>query len=175
DLKPQNIMVTEEGNAVVVDFGMAMIADETSERLTRTGAALGTPAYMAPEVLFGGGKEACAQSEVFSLASSLYHVLSGRMPRLEMREVPPPIASLVPDLPPWLAAAITKAMIQRTRERYPDADAFAQALEEGLAGGDSGPGSRAPLYVGLAALGLLLAGGVLAWAATRFGDETPPA
>jgi tetratricopeptide (TPR) repeat protein len=77
DLKPSNIMVTREGLAKVMDFGIASFASEALTRLTQTGAVLGTPAYMAPEQAMG---QPVPQSDVYSLALCAYEALSGRLP-----------------------------------------------------------------------------------------------
>ncbi len=77
DLKPSNIMVTREGLAKVMDFGIASFAREAMTRLTQTGAVLGTPVYMAPEQAMG---EPAPQSDIYSLALCAYEALSGRLP-----------------------------------------------------------------------------------------------
>lgn len=79
DLKPSNIMIDGEGQPHVTDFGLAKRVQE-AESLTRTGAVLGTPAYMAPEQAAGARGEVGPGSDVFSLGTILYQMLTGRPP-----------------------------------------------------------------------------------------------
>src|SRR5688572_2282677 len=77
DLKPANILVTAAGEPKVGDFGLARLMDSSVE-LTRTGATLGTPLYMAPEQV--EGKDVTTRTDVYSLGAILYEVLTGRPP-----------------------------------------------------------------------------------------------
>lgn len=79
DLKPANIMIDDEGQPHVTDFGLAKRVQE-AESLTRTGAVLGTPSYMAPEQAAGARGEVGPGSDIFSLGTILYHMLTGRPP-----------------------------------------------------------------------------------------------
>lgn len=81
DLKPSNILLDPDGNAFVVDFGLAK---QTSARssLTKSGAILGTPSYMSPEQAAGARGEVGAVSDVYSMGAILYHMLTGRPPFL---------------------------------------------------------------------------------------------
>ncbi|MCB9926437.1 MAG: serine/threonine protein kinase [Planctomycetaceae bacterium] len=79
DLKPSNILIDEEGLPHVTDFGLAKRVEE-AESLTRTGAILGTPAYMAPEQAAGRRGEVGPATDVFSLGTILYQMLTGRPP-----------------------------------------------------------------------------------------------
>jgi hypothetical protein len=77
DLKPENVMVREDGVLKLMDFGIARVLDP-GERMTVTGALVGSPAYMAPEVI--DGEPATAESDVFSLGTLLYWLWTGRLP-----------------------------------------------------------------------------------------------
>ena len=79
DLKPSNILIDGEGEPHVTDFGLAKRVEE-AESLTRTGAVLGTPAYMAPEQAAGARGEVGPASDVFSLGTILYQMLTGKPP-----------------------------------------------------------------------------------------------
>lgn len=79
DLKPSNILIDKEGQPHVTDFGLAKRVQE-AESLTRTGAILGTPAYMAPEQAAGRRGEVGPATDVFSLGTILYQMLTGRPP-----------------------------------------------------------------------------------------------
>src|SRR5205085_8032138 len=78
DLKPDNILVAGGSTAKVADFGLAQLA-ETGISLTRTGTALGTPMYMAPEQVSGRG-EVTLRTDVYALGAILYQALTGRTP-----------------------------------------------------------------------------------------------
>jgi serine/threonine-protein kinase len=77
DLKPENVMVREDGVLKLMDFGIARVLDP-GERMTVTGALVGSPAYMAPEVI--DGEPATAESDVFSLGTLLYWLITGALP-----------------------------------------------------------------------------------------------
>ena len=79
DLKPANILVTTAGEPKVTDFGLARLMDSSVE-LTRTGATLGTPLYMAPEQV--GGKDVTVRTDVYSLGAILYQILTGDPPHV---------------------------------------------------------------------------------------------
>ena len=79
DLKPANIMIDLENEPVVMDFGLARQMDNAS-RITGTGIALGTPAYMSPEQVSGSGDDVGTQADVYSLGVILYELLTGELP-----------------------------------------------------------------------------------------------
>jgi eukaryotic-like serine/threonine-protein kinase len=79
DLKPANIIVDPNGLPHIIDFGLAKILDAEHD-LTMNGELLGTPAYMSPELASGGGAQADARTDIYSLGIILYELLSGRCP-----------------------------------------------------------------------------------------------
>jgi type VI secretion system protein ImpC len=142
DLKPGNILLDAAGQAILTDFGLAHSAD--SDRLTVTGAVLGTPAYMAPEQAAGKTKEVGPAADVYALGAVLYECLTGRpayqaaTPLATLAQVllddPAPPSQHRPDLDPGLEAVVLRAMARRPEDRFLDARAFTDALrrwEEG--------------------------------------------
>ncbi|MFY0577545.1 serine/threonine-protein kinase [Cystobacter fuscus] len=77
DLKPENVMVREDGVLKLMDFGIARLLD-AEERMTLTGALVGSPAHMAPEII--EGHEAGPAADIFSLGTILYGLVTGRLP-----------------------------------------------------------------------------------------------
>jgi serine/threonine protein kinase len=143
DLKPSNILIGEDGRAMVTDFGLAkrLTADES---LTHTGAIIGTPSYMAPEQAAGSRGEVGPASDVYSLGTILYTMLTGRPPFQAASPVDTVLMVLEQDaLPPRLLNAkadrdlelIALKAIQKPPElRYASADAMAADLEAYLSG-----------------------------------------
>jgi serine/threonine-protein kinase len=133
DLKPENILL-QDGNALVADFGIARAITRAAEgdSLTGTGITLGTPQYMSPEQI-AAERELDARTDVYSLGCVLYEMLVGAPPFTAptaqavfakvMTEQPRPIGELRRSVPPYIAAAVHRAL-----EKVP-ADRFATALE----------------------------------------------
>ena len=125
DLKPQNVMVTPEGRAVIMDFGIAREL-HTNETTTAVGDILGTPAYMAPERLLG--KSVDLRSDIYSLGVMLFELATGRRPfsgvtvfdmaRNQLSIDPPLPTVLEPNLPGWLEKIILKMLAKSPDDRY---------------------------------------------------------
>jgi len=138
DLKPSNILIDEEGQPHVTDFGLAKRVQEAAS-LTRSGAVLGTPAYMAPEQAAGARGEVGPASDVFSLGTILYQMLTGRPPfqaaspvdtvlmLLEQDVVPPRVVNPKADRDLELIAL--RCLQKPVTLRYESAQSLADDLE----------------------------------------------
>jgi serine/threonine-protein kinase len=142
DIKPDNILIERDtGRALVSDFGIAR-ASEGETRLTLTGVAVGTPAYMSPEQALGE-RELDGRSDVYSLGIVGYHMLTGEQPFKassaaamlvkHVSEIPPRVASKRPDVPGYLAMALDRAMAKRPEDRWSNASEFRDALAGAIA------------------------------------------
>ena len=143
DLKPGNILLDEQGEPHVTDFGIAL-ESESAAGLTLTGDVIGTPPYMAPEALAGGHGKSSPASEVYSLGAILFHLLTGRTPftgtsaseilNLAMTASPPSPRLLNPATPRDLETICLKCLEKSPESRYETAGALADDLRRFLAG-----------------------------------------
>jgi tetratricopeptide (TPR) repeat protein/predicted Ser/Thr protein kinase len=143
DVKPENILVTKQGEPKLGDFGLAHVAD-SNQALTRTGAALGTPMYMAPEQVAGRVRDITPRTDVYALGAILYLMLTGRPPHTgeTVAEIYARITSddpalprtLVPTVPPDLQTICMKALEREPLKRYASAKLFAEDLKRWLEG-----------------------------------------
>ncbi len=137
DVKPGNVLLTE-GHSYIADFGVALpIGPEAEEHLTRTGLAIGTPAYMSPEQA-SGERTIDGRSDVYGLGCVLYEMLSGSLPFegptpqsilvRRLTEDAAPIRTLRREVPPNIEQALTRAMARDPDDRYATAAEFKDAL-----------------------------------------------
>ena len=141
DVKPANILFDSHGHAYLSDFGIAKSAESesstsTSKALTGTGMVIGTPEYMAPELIMG---QTCdGRVDQYALAVTVFEMLAGRRPfddststALYVQHVtaePPDLSTLSPDVSPAIAAAIHRAFSKSPEQRFASCRAFATVL-----------------------------------------------
>jgi serine/threonine-protein kinase len=151
DVKPQNILITDDGQAKVTDFGIARSV--TTSQLTRTGMVIGTVHYFSPEQ--AQGAPLAAQSDIYSLGVILYEMLTGHLPfdaenaiGVAMQHVhspPPSPLDYNPDLPPRAVSTLMRALEKNPADRYRDAGEFAAALAAGAGAQPSGTTIVSPI------------------------------
>jgi predicted Ser/Thr protein kinase len=134
DVKPQNVIVTPDGQARVSDFGVAK--SHLSTALTETGVSFGTVDYLSPEQ--AQGRPATAQSDVYALGVVLFEMLTGKLPftgdsavavaMKHVAEPPPSLRRLNPAIPPSLEALVLRALSKDPAQRPRSAQDFAQLL-----------------------------------------------
>ena len=126
DIKPENLILEPTGNAKLMDFGIARPIDRMAPGQTQAGFIVGTPQYLAPEIL--QGNEADPRSDLYSCGIALYEIFTGALPFdgpsamdimvKHLREVPPPPSSRWKEIPPALEAAILKCLEKDPERRY---------------------------------------------------------
>jgi len=194
DIKPENILL-HDGRPMVADFGIALaVSAAAGGRMTETGMSLGTPHYMSPEQATAD-KEISGRSDVYSLASVLYEMLTGDPPHTGssaqqiivkiIADEARPVGEVRKSVPANVAAALSKALEKLPADRFESAKAFADALADpgfrhgavGAAG--AGQAGRRPTWRERAAIPLAGAAVVLLvaalWGWLRQGPTPAPA
>jgi serine/threonine-protein kinase len=144
DVKPSNVLLDERGDAILTDFGIAKVVNESTV-LTRTGASVGTPHYMAPEQWTTGRVD--ARSDLYALGVMLYQMLTGQVPfdgetprimYAHVHEAPPAPQALNPALPSGVGTVLLKALAKNPEQRYQTAGHLVADLQAALSGRLSG-------------------------------------
>lgn len=143
DLKPSNVLIDEDDQPRVTDFGLAKLMLSNSD-LTLSGQTVGSPSYMAPEQAEGRTRDVSARSDVYSLGALLYEVLSGKPPfkgdstlatlKLVVESVPAPPRLLRAGIPPDLETICLKCLEKDPARRYDSAQELADDLGHFLCG-----------------------------------------
>ena len=155
DVKPENLLLTRDGNTLVADFGIARALEgsgradgqtggEIDPRLTETGLTLGTPAYMSPEQA-SGTRELDGRTDIYSLGTVLYEMLAGAPPfaggsaqallARRVLEDAPPLRQQRPSVPEAVERAVAKALARMPADRFASAADFGRALQAGETAG----------------------------------------
>jgi eukaryotic-like serine/threonine-protein kinase len=138
DIKSANVMITDEGTAKLVDFGMATLVQEGSGGDESSTSISGTPDFMAPEVW--AGKAPTRRCDVYSVGAVLFELCAGKTP---FADIPPdrlqktvletdatPLAQVVPDVDPRLAVIVDRCLCRDPADRFAGGDELREALEE---------------------------------------------
>jgi serine/threonine-protein kinase len=190
DIKPENILI-QNGRALVADFGIALaVSAAAGGRMTETGLSLGTPHYMSPEQATAE-RELSARSDVYSLGSVLYEMLTGSPPHVGasaqqiimkiVTEEAAPVTKHRKAVPSHVAAAVGKALEKLPADRFASAAEFRAALENpafattaaGRAAPTALPSSRRAALVPLLAAVAILTTGAALWGWLRPSPQPP--
>jgi eukaryotic-like serine/threonine-protein kinase len=141
DIKPSNIMITPQGEVKLLDFGLALgglALGGADQRLTTTGALVGSMHYIAPEHISGEPHD--ARSDIYAVGVTLYEMITGRLPiegtthiqviAGHLQHAPVPPEEINPKIPAALSATVMRALKKNPRERWQTAEAFLAALDE---------------------------------------------
>ena len=134
DIKPGNVLTTEDGRVVLADFGLAWLLE--GAHLTMTGGVIGTPEYMSPEQ--AAGEPIDHRSDVYALGVVLYEMLVGERPFIaetpiavllkHLQDPAPSVLLARPDLPPAVGDVLAKVLVKDPADRYASAGELARAI-----------------------------------------------
>jgi serine/threonine-protein kinase len=182
DVKPQNLLLRDDGVLKVADFGIARAAETTA--LTQVGTVLGTAGYLSPEQALG--EEVTPATDVYALGAVLYELLAGRLPyefdsladlAAKQREASiTPVGELAPEVSPRVEDAVMRALARNPAYRPPSAEALAQELSAtARLEAPAPPADHHRLWWVIAAIVTVaaIASGIVV-AITGAGDSKPP-
>ena len=154
DIKPENLFISARGEIKLLDFGIAKVADSLRSYKTTVGEAMGTPAFMPPEQARGRWDEVDERSDLWAVAATLFTLLTGHCIHeggttnevllSAMCHSAPPIRTLRPELPAFVALVIDRGLSFNKSERFASAREMYDALGECLARLPVGPSEAPP-------------------------------
>ncbi|MBL8730255.1 MAG: protein kinase [Planctomycetes bacterium] len=164
DIKPDNLMLDQHGAVKIADLGLASTIEEND------GQSIGTPHFMAPEQVLR--KDVDHRTDLYALGCTFYRLVTGRTPfrgqtvkdilRAQVKEEPEPPQKAHPDVPAEVGNIVLRLMQKAPADRYQTANALLEDLDALLQ-----PPAKKGLWIGLAAAGVLIAGGAIYWAVTK--------
>ncbi|MBR5950804.1 MAG: Stk1 family PASTA domain-containing Ser/Thr kinase, partial [Actinomycetaceae bacterium] len=142
DIKPGNVMITEDGKIKVMDFGIARAIADSAATMTQTNSVVGTAQYLSPEQ--ARGEVVDARSDLYSTGCLLYELLTGKPPFTgdsavavayqHVSESPVPTSSIASDIPDALDRVVMKSLAKRREDRYQNASDFSRELQAAIRG-----------------------------------------
>jgi len=180
DIKPDNILISNDGDVKVADLGLAKTLQSGSTNFTQTGTVMGSPHYISPEQ-GRGDKDVDFRSDIYSLGCTLFHMLTGRPPfegdnigtliHKHIYEPPPDIATLCPDCPERVASLVKKMMAKDREKRFASYDeliaemtAAHDSLGKSVTAGAAAKRRKLMMLAGAGVAVVAVVAGVLVWA-----------
>lgn len=137
DLKPENILLGQDGQPIIMDFGLALTKGGTRVTYSNLSATMGTPDYMSPEQIYG--QRGDQRTDIYALGIILYEMLAGNPPfsgdnntdvmSQHVNATPPRLDKINPEISPELAAIVARCLAKKPEDRYPSMDALVDALQ----------------------------------------------